>query len=329
MLTKRKRKKLLLITILLFIIVSGAVLFYSLGYRVGPGWQIQKTGGVFIHASVAGARVLVDGRTQKNTSLLAQNALVKNLIPGTHEIKVEKEGFWSWQKILVIAPEIVASRDVLLVPKEPVVSSVATTTLEHFPHYFLSKHIIFQNENSKPKLLFVGVERFWELPQSSALLIFGEDGNFYKNNKQLTVATSSTETFLDLPPEIANILISLLKIKKNLIFDDAEERVIYWDAHTVGSYWIGETEKMPQWQKTRSISILTFPGEIKNVVTYPEHSDYLILEIGSGIWALEIDNVGGQNLVPVYQGKDPKIITKSSNTLIVFDNNQYITIELP
>ncbi len=329
MLTRRKRKFLLWLTVFFFFLITIGVLFYSLGYRLGPQWQLQKTGGIFLHIGSTGVKVLVDGTLENTTSLLSQNALIKNLNAGVHEVIVQKDGFWQWRKVLPVASELVTARDVLLVPDKVNQISVATSSIGIFVPYYLSKNSVFQTVEGKPKQLFAGVKQFWELPKSNGLLLLGEDGNFYQGSKRISMSTSSTETLLGLDPSIARTLASLLTSKDHLIFDEGENRVIYWDLHTIGSYWIGKIEDMPEWQKTPSLLILTFPGEIRNVDTYPNHGDYLLVEIGSGIWAVEMDGVGGQNFLPIYQGSSPKIITKSSDSLTLFDKNQYITLELP
>ena len=86
---------------------------------------------------------------------------------------------------------------------------------------------------------------------------------------------------------------------------------------------------MPQWQQTRALSVFAIPARIREVVTYPQHDDYLIAVIGNGIWMLEMDAVGGQNFVPLYQGENPHIVTKQGSSLIIFDAPLYYEIELP
>lgn len=329
MLTKQKRKIIFLITIIAFFILAIVSLFYSLGYRIGEKWQLQKTGGIFIQANQSGATIFVDGKNQKITSLFSENAIVKNLPPGNKEVRVTKDSFYDWYKVLVVSPEIVTARDVLLVPKQLLAQNVATTTDELTPKYYLAKHTIYQKNTPKPKPVFVGVQKFWQLPQSNALLVLGEDNIFYINSKRVDESTTSTQTLLGLENDIAPILASLLRTKNNIIFDDSQNRVIYWDEHTIGSYWFGKLDKIPQWQNTRSISILTLPAKIRDISTYPDHGDYLLMEMGNGIWVLEMDSANGQNFLPIYQGDNPRLLGKNANTIFVQDNNHYLSITLP
>lgn len=329
MLTKRKRKIMFLTTLVAFFVLAIVAIFYSLGYRIGPKWQIQKTGGIFIQANQSGATITINGKRQKNTSLLSRSALIKNLNPGNQEVRVTKDTFYEWYKTLNVFPEVVTERDILLIPKQLQIKNVATTTNELTPTYYLSKHTIYQKNTNKPKPVFVGVEKFWQLPKSNTLLVLGEDNMFYINNNRVDEGTTTTETLLDLENDVAKILTALLRTKNNLIFDDNQNRIIYWDDYTVGSYWIEKLDKMPQWQKTRSISILTIPAQIRKILMYPSHGDYLLMEMGNGIWVFEMDSINGQNFLPIYQGDSPKILGKNTNTIFIQDKNQYLSIDLP
>ena len=251
LLTKRKRKFMFLGTIVVFFLLAIIVILYSFGYGIGPKWQLQKTGGIFIQANQSGAIVTIDGKQQKNTSLLSKNALIKNLNPGKHEVRVAKDTFYDWYKVLDVSSEIVTARDIVLIPKQLPAQNIATSTSELTPTYYLAKHTIYQKNAPKPKPIFVGVEKFWQLPQSNFLLVLGEDNIFYIQGKRVDESTTTTETLLGLESEQAKVLASLLRTKKNIIFDDGQNRVIYWDDHTIGSYWISKLDKMPQWQKIR------------------------------------------------------------------------------
>lgn len=332
MLTKRKRRVLFWSTLGGFVVLSIATLFYSLGYRIGPEWQIQKTGGVFIRANETGADVFVDGEKSKTTSLLTQTALIKHLTPRTYEIRVARENFVAWQKFILVTPEIVQARDVILAPIKLPARALGTTT-PPYTRYTLKKGTIVVHQNGTSSPLYANVNKFWELPKSNVLLVLDKNKMFYAGENRAESATTSLEFLIApseyIPRNVPQTLSSLLLSKQNIIFSDDEQRIIYWDDHTIGSYWIGEEQKMPQWQATRALSIFAIPSRIREMVTYPQHADYLIISMGNGIWMLEMDAVGGQNFVPLYQGNNPQIITKQDSSLIIFDTPLYYEIELP
>src|SRR3989338_2287102 len=200
MLTKTRRRVLFYLAIFIFLLFVAPIIFYSLGYGIGSDFKLHKTGGIFIKASEAGAVLTVD-KKNKNTSLLANSALIKNLLPGKYQVSVEKEDFWKWSKIIAVLPEMVAERDVLLVPKKAEIKILGTTT----PAL----------EIKNPK--FPGVKKFWIIPKTNDFLILGDDGGFYKNKDIFDViGQCSTTTF------------KILKSKKNSFFDENFSRIIYW-----------------------------------------------------------------------------------------------------
>ncbi len=306
MLTKTKRRVLFYLAILIFLLLIFPVILYSLGYGIGSDFKLHKTGGVFIKASESGAVVAVD-KKNKNTSLLANSALIKNLLPGAHQATVEKDGFWKWTKTLMILPEMVAEKNVLLVPKSAEIKILGTTT----PALEIKKPI------------FSGVKKFWAIPKTNDFLILGDDGKFYKNKDVFDVISQwGTST------------LNILKSKKNSFFDENFSRIIYWDEENIDSYWISDLDKMPEWERNsepnpeRGLHILS-ASPIRDVKFYPGWPDYLLVASGDSIYVVEMERTGGQNIFPIYKGKMPKIISAESGRLILLDNKNYIEATLP
>ncbi|MDP3934605.1 MAG: PEGA domain-containing protein [Candidatus Giovannonibacteria bacterium] len=300
MLTKTKRRVLFYLAIIIFLLLLAPVILYSLGYGIGSDFSIHKTGGIFIKASEAGAKVAID-KKNKNTSLLANSALIKNLLPGKYQVSVEKDGFWKWAKTLAVLPEMVAERNVLLVPKnaETKILGAAAPALEI----------------KKPQL--PGVKKFWIIPKTDDFLILGDDEKFYKN-----------KDFFDVAGQWGTTTFNALKSKKNSFFDENFLRIIYWDEENIDSYWISDLDKMPEWEKSKNLYILS-ASPIRDVRFYPNWQDYLLVASGDSIYVVEMERAGGQNIFPIYKGKAPKIISAESGQLILLDGKNYIEVALP
>ena len=309
LLTKTKRRVLFWVSILLFLLIAPPAILYSFGYGLGRGFKIQKTGGVFIHASQI-ADVYI-GKKYKKTSLITNGALIKNLVPGAYTVRVTKENFWDWQKTLGVLSEHVTSRDALLVPLNIEGKNLGTTT-----------PIL---ESKRPTL--TGVKTFWAINEND-FLILGEDGNFYKNKEKFDFETW---------PSASSTLRQIFKTQKNIFFSQNEEKIFFWDEHNVYTFWIEDLDKMPEWwfEKLRIDSGLTFlhvyfsPNRVRGVAEYPGWPNYLLVEMQNGIFALEMDSTGGQNIFPIYKGKEPDIIAVTKNILIILDDKNYTEIELP
>ena len=314
MMTHKKRQILFWFSIIFFVVLLAPIFLFSFGYGVGPGLKIQRTGGIAITASVSNAIVSTGSFRKKKTSLLTKNTLIKNLVPAEYPVEVKKEGFWEWKKSLSVLSEKVTQREVLLIPLEVKGEVLGTTTPKTREPYLKKNSLKKMNDDGKEMTLFSSVKKFWELPNSKEYLILGEDKNFYINKKlETSLATSTLE---------------ILRKSKNSFFSEDEQEIIIWDEIKVDIFWIGEKEKMPLWMNEERYESFVSEINIKEVKNYPGQSNYLIINMENGIWALEKETPKN-NLSPLYKGKNPKIISIESKSLILLDDGNYIKIELP
>lgn len=300
MLTRKKRIILLYLSISAFFILLFPVLLYSLGYGIARDFKILKTGGISIQSSETGAEVHANGKS-KRTSLLNNSAFIKNLLPGSYKVSVWKNGFRTWEKTLTVNSGTVTSRAALLVPQNILGRMLGTTSPEI--------------KILKPT--YPSVKKYWPL-DSNYFLILGEDKKFYKNKEPFdAISAWGTTTTM------------ILTGKKISFFDENFARLIYWDDDSIDSYWTGELDKMPMWQDTRYLHIFSSINHIRSVAGYPGWSDYLIIAAFNGIWVLEMDSSGGQNIVPLYKGKAPEISFVEPRKLILKDDGNFIELEIP
>jgi len=110
------------IAILIFILLTTSlVILYGKGYRFGfEKGKIGLSGtGLLVATSVPdGAQVFINGHLTTATD----NTI--NLSPGTYKVKIYKEGYFPWEKELVIKTEIVTKADALLLPTAPKLESI-------------------------------------------------------------------------------------------------------------------------------------------------------------------------------------------------------------
>jgi len=111
--TLKVRRILSSIFILLFLAVTPAIVLYAAGFKLGKnGLSIQRTGTFILDSEPRGAKILINGKTQKTlvSSLFNKNdfittpAKIKGLLPGEYNLSIELNGYWSWQKKLTIYP---------------------------------------------------------------------------------------------------------------------------------------------------------------------------------------------------------------------------------
>lgn len=127
-LTQPIRRTILVGLILLFVLISPIVIFYTAGYRYDiTTHTIQQTGVLSINARPRDARV-----TANNVSIDKRLPIrLSNRAPGTYWVRIEKDGYYPWEKSIVIrSNETTYIRDVTLIKKdEPEQLAIDTTNL--------------------------------------------------------------------------------------------------------------------------------------------------------------------------------------------------------
>ena len=117
--TKKTRNILFLICLFLFFLVGTISIAYSQGYRIDfKTKKIVQTGGLFLKVTPISADVFIDGKFKKRTDFLFGTTFIKNLLPGRHKIRVEKEGFYLWEKGLEVKEkEVTEAKNIVLIPR--------------------------------------------------------------------------------------------------------------------------------------------------------------------------------------------------------------------
>lgn len=120
------KKQISFALIILFFLIAGTILtvLYAKGYRISfkqdiP--RIDQTGLLVVSSTPNGAQVFIDNHLTTATD----NTI--NLPPGIYNIRIQKEGYFPWQKKLEIKTEVVTKAEALLFPLAPKLESIATT----------------------------------------------------------------------------------------------------------------------------------------------------------------------------------------------------------
>jgi len=114
-----KRKFLFFSLFLLFLIAAPLIILYSLGYRLDlKNKKITQTGGIFVKTIPPSAQIFLNGKLSKKTDFLFGSAVIKNLLPRTYKVRVEKDGFFPWEKELEVKEkEVTKTKTIVLFPK--------------------------------------------------------------------------------------------------------------------------------------------------------------------------------------------------------------------
>jgi len=117
--TKKRRTLLFRMSLIMFILAAPAVVFYSQGYRFDfQEKRIVQTGALYFKTIPHNLEIFINGKLEKETSGLTGSALINNLLPKTYEVKIEKQGYYSWQKNLEVKEKhVTEAKNIVLFPK--------------------------------------------------------------------------------------------------------------------------------------------------------------------------------------------------------------------
>jgi hypothetical protein len=104
------------------------MLIYAFGFQLNlTQLKLQKTGIFTVVTEPSGAKIYIDGDLQINPfkfysqteHYVKTPSKLKNIIPGEHDIRIELDGYWPWEKKLTINPgETVFAENIRLFVKK-------------------------------------------------------------------------------------------------------------------------------------------------------------------------------------------------------------------
>ena len=141
--------------ILVFLIAAPILVLYTAGFRWNfKKWSWQKTGSIYIEVEPKDAVILINGKTADQKI----PAIINALSPDAYNIKIEKNDYISWERIIEILPEKTSIiKDIILLPKnikrqkEAAYSSSDTPVVKSKEGSFVYAENIWKYESAKIK----------------------------------------------------------------------------------------------------------------------------------------------------------------------------------
>ncbi len=126
--------------VVLFALLAPLIIAYSLGYTFDVGTRsLEQTGGIFIKSKTPRMSVFLDGVFIKETSYFSGGALLTEITPGVHHLRLEKTGYHPWSKTIKVDPSLVTDfRNVLLISDPPSIASSTRDELTSLHTYATS-----------------------------------------------------------------------------------------------------------------------------------------------------------------------------------------------
>lgn len=232
--------------LLIFAIVAPLAILYARGFVVdADGGRVVRTGMILIDTNVPRVRVTVDNAP---TQTEADPVIIRTLQPGTHHIKLERDGYKTWEADIPVTAENVSRVDgLVMVYEEPKEQQPITGDLGPFAVSENSRFIAFSilsgkdiglwlhtsgeeknrrlldDENLDPKNI---QEMRWS-GNSKILFIKSED-------KYFRISPHVSEPSLTELTHLARLSFDQIHWDENeptlLIYRDAENKLLTWDS---------------------------------------------------------------------------------------------------
>jgi len=268
---------------------------YTDGYRINGKFEIVETGGIYVYSPQAGSEIFINNKKQDKTTIFNKDFFVQNLKPGTYKILIAKEGFWPWAKEVEVHERHVTEAIAFLIPKEP--------DWEIVPEYTTNTDATNSTTTEAKKEPNTEYKKI--------LAMFEERDN-NKNTLGLKTGTTTAEKIEEL---------------------SKRKRTGLWHEDTqIFAIWLEDEESIPNHFCRDEICqnpLLVFSGteEVRSLGFYPGREDLILVAVGTGIYALEIDGRVHQNFQPLYKGISPVFVLKN-NTIYAKDGDIVFILNL-
>lgn len=280
----KKRFYIFIVFIVVFVVFIPVVVLYSTGYRLGKGFSLLPTGGIYVFYGESGAKVYLNGTLSNETTLFERGIFIDNLKPTSYDLEVSKTGYLSWKKNVDVKAKKVTEGYPYLVPEVISTSSIP-------------KFITLSSGGSTTNSLYTRVVSLFAPSSTSTTPLLKK------------LLQSSTSTLV--------VSSSTALVRKDIAIDIKNGEIIAsWEGNKDSTpFYFCDSERL--------VCKESFPvirGEIKHVDFYPGRNDVIIFSKKDGIYATELDTRSPQNTVKLLSGNldfkelDQRVFIKDKNT---------------
>lgn len=362
MMTKQKRRLIFYFLTIVFLIAAPLIVAYAFGYAFNFSTaHFNRTGGIFIKSPTPRLSVFLDGALTKETGMLTGSTLLTDILPGTHLVRLEKNGFRPWSKTIAVASaEVVEIRNILLVPRPastatstpeemarvaPATTSVipvlsldgrgrlregrdAKAIIENIHSYALSGNTIF----------FVDKNGFFARYEMATkeITTIGRPGFFLTDTRlrfitgQKFIAIIDPSEGLFLFDADADTLAPITGGVKNAAFDSEETKMLIAREKSVAVLWLSDNMRQPFQKKGSMETLVSLDIPIREADWLYKTDSHIVWRDRDGVFLTEIDSRGGANTAELVAGPVDEIAASPAlpNTIFYRRDKIFYKIEL-
>ena len=350
--TKQRRKTILLFSIGFFIILATIIILYSYGYSINSDFSVSQKGGLYISTPYSDPQIFINNKTKRSSGVLNRGLFSSNIKIGKYSVLVAKDGYWPWAKNLEVKKGLVSEAKALLIPENPkgeILFKGKISKVWASPHNKILA--LEEQKNNGYRLIFYLPEKDTFLTAKNSftekLLVYTKISNFIWEENSLIVKNGFTATkiYFDLSDETVVATYFKEELDKKSDFEKLDKRKeikIWWENQTNEVFvdWLEEDKAPPYYICDNTIpgekpacllpiQIFKSPLEITSLDFFPKRKDVVILAVGNGVYALEIDDRNERLAYPIYKGKKPhSSVFNTDDKVYIVDDGSLIKIDL-
>ncbi|KKQ77164.1 MAG: hypothetical protein US98_C0011G0003 [Parcubacteria group bacterium GW2011_GWC1_38_6] len=152
--TRKQKTVLFLICAILFLLSSAFMVLYSQGFRVDiANGKITQTGAFYFKVLPKNAQVFLDDKFKRKTDFFFSASLLEGLLPQKYNVKIKKEGYFTWEKNLEVKNnEVTEAKNIILIKEHLDFSSLLSGAKQLFFPTNESKIIFLEEQPSSWEL---------------------------------------------------------------------------------------------------------------------------------------------------------------------------------
>ncbi|MEK7630888.1 MAG: hypothetical protein AAB417_02580 [Patescibacteria group bacterium] len=291
--TKHRRRILFWTLTSLFLLSGIPLIFYSFGYRLdreSVKWRIVRAGGLSLAPTpTTGVRIFVDNTLERETNIFSRELFLQGLTPRKYRVRLEKDGYHTWEKTLRVYPAQVVRAEALLVSTE---KPQKLTHGEYISIQFLNddeQALILTKPRRAFDLFSLDTQTTTKLPPANAVS---------------TATTTYTKTARD-----------FVASKKIKTFAYEPSRIVWWDDHSIWIKWLDGEAYLPTYADRDESKLITLAETIRNIAFYPNR-EALVVATDTTVDIIELDGRDRHNIFTIFRGKKPHILVSPENELL-------------
>ena len=124
---KRTRTAIFIVLIIAFLTIAPLTVLYCLGWRFDfETRKITQPGMFYFKAWPRNCQIYINGDIKKKTDIFFGSVLIENMLPDNYNVEINKEGYHSWKKNLLISKrEVTEAKNVTLIPQNPAIGLIS------------------------------------------------------------------------------------------------------------------------------------------------------------------------------------------------------------